>query len=251
MQERGLSAYLAELIGTFLLVFFITSVVTLYVSIGSSAQFGTDYAVVGLVQGFFLAEPAEPWSEPAGIRELRTPTPRLRHDRLHRELRAARTQRDACEAVAAHLFRHGVMPSVYLEVGGRLRCQAQRGLWQVLDGMSPDAGITGLTFRTGRAHDLSELGDSPDYLEAIPGVVAERTYRQFRADGGGSADVDAFRQFVVAQLGLTEYQAALIQRGRVDGFPGAAPVVQCSGARRNARSAAGSACSGSTPGTDV
>ena len=54
MQERGLSAYLAELIGTFLLVFFITSVVTLYVSIGSSAQFGTDYAVVGLVQGLAL-----------------------------------------------------------------------------------------------------------------------------------------------------------------------------------------------------
>lgn len=54
MQERGLSAYLAELIGTFLLVFFITSVVTLYVSTGSQAQFGTDYAVVGFVQGLTL-----------------------------------------------------------------------------------------------------------------------------------------------------------------------------------------------------
>lgn len=54
MQERGLSAYLAELIGTFLLVFFITSVVTLYVSTGSQAQFGTDFAVVGLAQGLAL-----------------------------------------------------------------------------------------------------------------------------------------------------------------------------------------------------
>jgi len=54
VQERGLSAYLAELIGTFLLVFFITSVVTLYVSTGSQAQFGTDYAVVGFVQGLTL-----------------------------------------------------------------------------------------------------------------------------------------------------------------------------------------------------
>ena len=52
MQERGLSAYLAELIGTLLLVFFITSVVTLFVSTGSQAQFGSDFAVVGLVQGF-------------------------------------------------------------------------------------------------------------------------------------------------------------------------------------------------------
>lgn len=54
MQERGLSAYLAELIGTLLLVFFITSVVTLFVSTGSQAQFGSDFAVVGLVQGLTL-----------------------------------------------------------------------------------------------------------------------------------------------------------------------------------------------------
>lgn len=54
MQERGLSAYLAELIGTFLLVFFITSVITLFVSTGAQAQFGSDYAVVGFVQGLTL-----------------------------------------------------------------------------------------------------------------------------------------------------------------------------------------------------
>jgi MIP family channel proteins len=54
VQERGLAAYLAELIGTLLLVFFITSVVTLYVSTGSSAQFGSDFAVVGFVQGLTL-----------------------------------------------------------------------------------------------------------------------------------------------------------------------------------------------------
>jgi MIP family channel proteins len=54
VQERGLSAYLAELIGTFLLVFFITSVVVLYVATGDQAQFGTDFAVVGLVHAFLL-----------------------------------------------------------------------------------------------------------------------------------------------------------------------------------------------------
>ncbi len=54
MQERGLSAYLAELIGTFLLVFFITSVIVLFVSTGSQAQFGSDYAVVGFVEGLVL-----------------------------------------------------------------------------------------------------------------------------------------------------------------------------------------------------
>lgn len=54
MQERGLAAYLAELIGTLLLVFFITSVVVLFVSVGAQAQFGSDFAVVGLVHAFLL-----------------------------------------------------------------------------------------------------------------------------------------------------------------------------------------------------
>ena len=54
MQERGLAAYLAELIGTLLLVFFITSVVALFLSTGSQAQFGSDFAVIGLVHAFLL-----------------------------------------------------------------------------------------------------------------------------------------------------------------------------------------------------
>src|ERR1700749_1419052 len=54
LEQKGLSAYLGELIGTFLLVFFITSVVTLYVSVGSSTSFGSDFAVVGFVQGLAL-----------------------------------------------------------------------------------------------------------------------------------------------------------------------------------------------------
>ena len=54
MQERGLAAYLAELIGTLLLVFFITSVVVLFVSTGSQSQFGSDFAVIGLVHAFLL-----------------------------------------------------------------------------------------------------------------------------------------------------------------------------------------------------
>ena len=54
MQEKGLSAYLAELIGTLFLVFFITSGVSLFVSTGAQAQFGSDFAVVGFVQGLTL-----------------------------------------------------------------------------------------------------------------------------------------------------------------------------------------------------
>jgi MIP family channel proteins len=54
VQDRGLAAYIAELIGTFLLVFFITSVVTLFVATGNQAQFGSDFAVIGLVHTFIL-----------------------------------------------------------------------------------------------------------------------------------------------------------------------------------------------------
>lgn len=54
MQERGLAAYLAELIGTLLLVFFVCSVVILFVSTGAQAQFGSDFAVIGLVHAFLL-----------------------------------------------------------------------------------------------------------------------------------------------------------------------------------------------------
>jgi MIP family channel proteins len=54
VQQRGLAAYLAELIGTFLLVFFIVSVVVLFVATGNQAQFGSDFAVVGLVHAFLL-----------------------------------------------------------------------------------------------------------------------------------------------------------------------------------------------------
>ena len=54
MQDRGLAAYIAELVGTLLLVFFITSVVALYVSVGQNAQFGSDFAVVGLTHFLVL-----------------------------------------------------------------------------------------------------------------------------------------------------------------------------------------------------
>jgi MIP family channel proteins len=54
VQDRGLAAYIAELIGTLLLVFFITSVVSLYIATGQNAQFGSDYAVVGLTHFLVL-----------------------------------------------------------------------------------------------------------------------------------------------------------------------------------------------------
>lgn len=54
MQDRGLAAYIAELVGTFFLVLIIGSVVSLYLAAGGQAQFGSDFAVIGLTQGLVL-----------------------------------------------------------------------------------------------------------------------------------------------------------------------------------------------------
>jgi glycerol uptake facilitator-like aquaporin len=52
VQDRGPAAYIAEFVGTFLLVFFVTAVVSLYVS-PDPARF-TDFSVIGLVHAFVL-----------------------------------------------------------------------------------------------------------------------------------------------------------------------------------------------------
>ena len=55
MQDRGLRAYATELIGTLILVFVITLVVTLYVSVGGAqVQFGSDFVALALAHGLVL-----------------------------------------------------------------------------------------------------------------------------------------------------------------------------------------------------
>ena len=54
MQDRGLAAYISELLGTLFLVFVIGTVLTLFVASAPDAQTGSDFAVVGLVHAFLL-----------------------------------------------------------------------------------------------------------------------------------------------------------------------------------------------------
>ena len=49
----------------------------------------------------------------------------------------------------------------------------ERGLWQVLDGLTGEAGVTGRTWATNTPVEIDSVTRSPEYLEAIPGVVAE------------------------------------------------------------------------------
>ncbi|HET8757675.1 MAG TPA: EAL domain-containing protein [Solirubrobacteraceae bacterium] len=123
-------------------------------------------------QGWLFGRPAEPW--PA---DPETAAPPLRVSsaggRLERAIASAPTVRDASAVVVEHLARSGLMPSVYLEQGGRLRCQASRGYWQVFDGMPPSAGVIGRTFRTGTTTEVSNTSEHPDFVVSVPSVVAE------------------------------------------------------------------------------
>jgi EAL domain-containing protein (putative c-di-GMP-specific phosphodiesterase class I)/putative methionine-R-sulfoxide reductase with GAF domain len=141
---------------------------------------GVEYA-----QGYLFARPGEPWpliadtdarsTTPATSTATRQQSRREVEDdvALRRRLSEASDATTACDAMVEHLFRQQLMPSVYLERHGQLRCIAQRGLWQVLDGLHAESGITGRTWATGQSFVIDDVRQTPAYLEAIPGVVAE------------------------------------------------------------------------------
>jgi diguanylate cyclase (GGDEF)-like protein len=130
-------------------------------------------AEVDFGQGWLFGRPGVAWPpEPeAAGRRLLAAAPA--GGRLERAMASASTVRDAATVVVEHLARTGLMPSVYLEQGGRLRCQAARGYWQVYDGMPATVGIIGRTFRTGEASEIADTGADPEFIVSIPSVVAE------------------------------------------------------------------------------
>jgi diguanylate cyclase (GGDEF)-like protein len=84
------------------------------------------------------------------------------------------TAADVADAVCDHVRALGLLPSVYVERHGLLRCIAQRGYWQIMDGIPIDAGVLGRTFRHGRREHVDASAD-PTFIEAVPGLVAEIT----------------------------------------------------------------------------
>ena len=96
------------------------------------------------------------------------------HGGLEFALAEAFDVKAACAAVVDHLAAEpDLMPSLYLERGGRLRCQAVSGYWQVFDGMPPGAGVIGRTFVSGHPTVVEDASKSSEYLEAVPGAHAE------------------------------------------------------------------------------
>ncbi len=93
---------------------------------------------------------------------------------LRHILDAAATPRAAAEALVQHLDELGVpLPSLYLEQAGRLRCQAQRGYWQVLDGIPSASGVIGRAFVGGETIEVLDASRDADFLAAAPDLFSE------------------------------------------------------------------------------
>ena len=138
--------------------------------------------------------------------------------------------------VADHLAEdERLLPSVYLEQAGRLRCHAQRGYWQVFDGMPPWAGVIGRTFSTGEPTVVVDVAAAPDYLEAIPGVRGEVCV-PVRAAGRTAGVINVESRQPLAERVLEEAKACARLLGqRLDALGGHSTV---SPAQRLARHAA-------------
>lgn len=115
-------------------------------------------------------------------------------------------------AVCDHVRDLGMLPSVYVERHGLLRCIAQRGYWQIMDGIPIDAGVIGRTFRHGRGEHVDASAD-PSFIEAVPGLVAELT-TPITVDGRVRAvfSVEHTRSFRPAERHEIERIAAELER---------------------------------------
>ncbi len=149
-------------------------------------------AGVHLAQGFLLGRPGPPWvaasltatDDPVAVAvAVAAAGSGDEDDRFVRALSAARDQTEAAVAVCEHLHRWGqLMPSVYVERDGLLRCLAQRGYWQILDGLPAGVGVLASMLRTGVRVVANDVASSTDFLEAAPGVVAEMAVPLWVAD---------------------------------------------------------------------
>jgi diguanylate cyclase (GGDEF)-like protein len=171
---------------------------------------------VHLGQGYLLGRPGDGWRTPATVEGP------LRLD-------GCASVADVAETVCEHLAGRGVMPSLYLERDGLLRCIAQRGLWQVLDGLAPGVGITGRSFRESRIIRADDVRTADSYLEAIPGVVAEACVPvRVGSRVVGALNIDCLRPLTDADIEVLESCGAAVgaQLEHIDLAPAAGALAR-------------------------
>ena len=87
--------------------------------------------------------------------------------------REATNLRAACTGLVDDLHDTWELPSVYLLIDGRLRCQASRGYFQVSDGVTPGVGVIGRVVATGTPEIILDVTQDPSFIAAIPGLRSE------------------------------------------------------------------------------
>lgn len=135
---------------------------------------------IDLAQGWLFGRPGRPWPEvpllePVAPRPQWSDSTVRRVSALELGILGAATPTEAAEAAVEHLGHLGLLPSVYLHQGDRLRCAASRGYYALHDGIAADAGIVGRAYRTGAVVDVPDVADAPDYLRSTSAVKTVRT----------------------------------------------------------------------------
>lgn len=149
---------------------------------------------------------------------------------------AATRVEQACVGLVDDLIEGGTLPSVYLLIDGRLRCQAARGYFQVVDGFTPGRGVIGRVVESGRPQIIEDVSTDPEFIAAVPGLVAEacapvRVYGRVV----GAVNVESMTSFP-ADIGTRLAAAATELGARIEALGGMPPVPL---AQRLARIAVG------------
>ncbi len=126
---------------------------------------------IRFAQGYIFGRPAETWARPS---KRRSRPPPVFGERVEPGDRfgAATDLHAVAEAACADLGVHGLLPSVYVEREGILRCVAQLGYWQVFDGIPVRDGVMATAFRSGQSQ-LVRADECAGFISAAPGIVME------------------------------------------------------------------------------
>ncbi len=149
----------------------------------------------------------------AGERLAPAHTAQERCHGLRARIEAAGSATEVAAAVCDHVDSLGLLPSVYVERNGLLRCMARRGYWQVMDGIPVGMGVLGRTFRRGRAERV-DASDDGEFIAAAPGLVAEVAI-PIAVDGVVRAvfSVECTRSFEPAEVHEIERIGVELERG--------------------------------------
>ena len=132
-------------------------------------------------QGWLFGKPGPAWPEDAPCGRAAPCAGGVGRAGSSATSRGRDDARAASEVVADHLARRGLLPAVLLESGGRLRCQATRGLLAGLRRAAARRPASSAA-RSAPASTavVEDVGEAPDYMPAIPG----RPGRGVRAAAG-------------------------------------------------------------------